>query len=89
MPFYISAGHSQLSWISRIIPGKYLSWLFDHKEKIAWLERKSFEIYDITTSLKNNHNKQIAQDVIKYRQPDNELVNWYISKYFPSKSCRQ
>ena len=41
---------------------KFLSWLFAHVEKTAWLERKdTFEIYDVTAWLTMNYNTHIAQ----------------------------
>ena len=42
---------------------KFLSWLFGHVEKTAWLD---FKIHDVTTWLRNNWNIHIAQYVIKY-----------------------
>ena len=41
---------------------KFLSWLFQHEEKTAWLESKvNFEIYDVTAWLTKNYNTEIAQ----------------------------
>ena len=58
----------------------FLSWLFGHVEKMAWLERKGFncKIYDVTNWLKNNYNAHIAQYLTKQRQPDYET--WVINR---------
>ena len=40
---------------------KFLSWLFDHAEKSASLERFNFKIHDVTTWLINNCNTHIVQ----------------------------
>ena len=41
---------------------KFLSWLFGHAEKTAWLERQvNFEISDVTAWLTKNYNTHIAQ----------------------------
>ena len=39
---------------------KFLSWLFGHVEKTAWLD-VNFKIDDITAWLTNNYNKHFAQ----------------------------
>ena len=40
---------------------KFLSWLFGHVEKTAWLERLILKIYDFTAWLTNNFNTYIAR----------------------------
>ena len=41
---------------------KFLSWLFGHVGKTAWLENKvNFKIHDVTTWLTNNYNTHVAQ----------------------------
>ena len=40
---------------------KFLSSLFSHAEKMTWLERFNFKIYDVTAWLTNNYNTHIAQ----------------------------
>ena len=55
---------------------KFLSSLFTHAEKMAWLKEKvNFKIYDVTTWLTNNYNTYIAQYLKNYRQPGNEICS--------------
>ena len=37
----------------------FLSWLFGHAEKTAWLEKVNFKIYDVTAWLTTHHNAHI------------------------------
>ena len=43
---------------------EFLSWIFGHLEKMAWLD-VNFKIYDVTTWLRNNHDADIAQRLKK------------------------
>ena len=53
---------------------KFLSWLFGHVEKTAWLKYKvNFKIYDATNWLTNNYNTHTAQYLTKLREADNEI----------------
>ena len=49
---------------------KFLSWLFGHVGKTAWLERQDeFQNSDVTTCSTNNYNTQyISQEVETTRQ---------------------
>ena len=43
---------------------EFLSWLFGHVEKTAWLKNKfNYEIHDVTAWLTNNYNTHISQYV--------------------------
>ena len=58
---------------------KFLSWLFGHVGKTAWLKDKvDFEIHDVTTWLKNKCNTHFAQYIKKQRQTDNEI--WWVNR---------
>ena len=57
----------------------FLSCLFGHVEKTAWLEYKvNFKIYDVTDWLKNNYNSYIAHYLSKQKQPDHEI--WSVNR---------
>ena len=56
----------------------FLSSLFSHAEKMAWLERKAFYdvmIYDVTTWLTNNCNTHIILPIIS-RSKDNQSMKF-------------
>ena len=53
----------------------FLSWLFGHVEKTAWLERGGqFQNFYFTIWLTTNYNTHIAQYLKKWRQPDIKIV---------------
>ena len=57
---------------------KFLSSLFNHAEKIAWLEKKvNFKIYDVAAWLTNNCNTNIAQYLKKLKT----IAQWNLVSY--------
>ena len=51
---------------------KFLSRIFGHVGKMAWLKDKAkFRIHDVATWLKNNYNPHIAQNL---RSKDNQTM---------------
>ena len=67
---------------------KFLSWVFGHVEKLAWLERYvSFEIYDVTAWSTNNYNTPILFNISRIK--GNQVI-WPLNitkEIFSSKSC--
>ena len=63
---------------------KFLSWLFDHYQKTAWLKDKvNFKIYDVITWWANNWNTYITQYLTKKRQQDKET--WSNNRIYHEK----
>ena len=53
---------------------KFLSWLFRHVGKTAWLEIQGlFQNLYVTAWLTSNCNTHIAQYLTKWRQPENKI----------------
>ena len=67
---------------------KFLSWLFEHLEKMAIrlrLDEANFKIHHATTWLTNNYNTYVTQYLTKWRQPDNEIWSVNRTRYFSSR----